>query len=299
MTAAPPKRVLPKAFCNGRIMAFDDIHVSPLDRGFLFADSVYEVIPCYQRTAFQLKPHIARLRRSLSAVGIESPYSDAEWTHHIAALIEANSAAHQQLYLQVTRGADTERNPLISAHTAPTVIMFAQPLTPATRAAITQQSGIALISYPDLRWSRCDIKANGLLPNILARQQAHEHGAQEALLIRDGWVTEGSNSNVFVVHDGNIHTPPLNHQILGGVTRDLVLELAGNLHIPVAESPCPESWLRTATEIWITSSTRGLVPAASLDGQPVGTAQPGPVWHQLAEAFADHLDALLAPSAQR
>lgn len=291
--------MLSNAFFNGRILPFDTIHVSPLDRGFLFADSVYEVIPCYQRTAFGLARHIERLERSLEAVGISNPYTTTQWHSHIDALIAANPAQHQQLYLQVTRGVDCERNPVTNPDTRPTVIMFAQSLTPATREAIMQQQGVALVSCPDNRWSRCDIKANGLLPNILARQYAQEHGAQEAVMIRDGWVTEGSNSNVFLVHDGNIHTPPRNNLILGGVTRDQVLELAADQQIPVAESPCPASWLHTASEIWVTSSTRGLVPATTLDAQPIGNGQPGPVWRQLARAFADYLDTLLIPTAGR
>ena len=251
-----------------------------LDRGFLFADGVYEVIPVYGRRAFALDRHLARLARSLRELAIANPHDDAAWTALVHQLIEANvpSAGTEQLvYLQVTRGAPAKRAHTFPLDTPPTVIGMSNALPAPDPAAL--RDGVAALTLADARWARCDIKSIALLPNVLATQAAREALCNEAILHRDGRVTEGSSSNVFAVLGDTVVTPAKGHEILPGVTRDLLIELLRAAGIAVQERRLTLAELRSAGEIWLTSSSREVLPVTTLDGAPIGGGKPGPLWH--------------------
>ena len=266
------------AFLNGSFAPLDSVCISPLDRGFLFGDGVYEVIPCYRGKLFRLEQHLDRLERSLAAIRIENPYSKDAWMSLFSELLENNGGGDQLLYLQITRGVAPRDHAF--PQTQPTVFAMARPWkrdeNPASANAITDH---------DNRWHRCDIKSIALLGNVLLRQAAVEEGAVENVLIRDGHVTEGAASNVFVVLDGVIKTPPKGPLILNGVTREVVLELMQDIGMVGGEFPISEKDLKNAEEIWVTSSSMELKPVVELDGVRVGGGQPGPKWMELFAAF--------------
>ncbi len=274
----------PIVYLNGQYLAESDAHISIYDRGFLFGDGVYEVIPFYQGHGFRLQEHLDRLQRSLDAVGI---VSDVAWKAVCQELVRRNPGEHQAVYLHITRGADTSRRHQPATPLKPTCLAFSYPISMALSAPLDQVQGIAAITTPDLRWARCDIKATTLLPNIMALQEALGAGAQEALMVRDGFLTEGSACNLFVISDGTIRTPRRGPWILGGTTRDLVLQLAREAAIDCVEEDVSLQSARHCGEIWISSSTRGVIPVLTLDGQPVGDGRPGPVWRRMAERFVD------------
>ncbi len=275
-------------YLDGALVKADEARISPLDRGFLFADGIYEVIPVYGGTPFRLTDHLARLERSLAAVEIDNPRDREQWQALFDELIRLNGGGNQALYLQITRGAAKGRDHgFPSAPLEPTVFVMSLPVSVPAADTPDSATGVAAVTRDDIRWSRCDIKSVSLLPNILLRQQALEAGASEAILVRDGFVTEGSASNVFVVSEDGIATPPRSHAILGGITRDLVLELCHEHGLPAAEREVPESELRRAREIWLTSSTKEVVPVVTLNGAPVGEGRPGDQWKQLARHYVD------------
>ncbi len=271
-------------FLNGQYLAESDAHISIYDRGFLFGDGVYEVIPFYQGQGFRLQEHLDRLQRSLDAVGI---VCDIPWKTVCQALVGRNSGEHQAVYLHVTRGADRCRRHQVVTSLEPTCLAFSYPIHMALSAPLDQVQGISAITTADLRWSRCDIKATTLLPNIMALQEAFNQGAQEALMVRDGLLTEGSACNLFVISDGVIRTPRRGPWILGGTTRDLVQQLAQEAAIDWVEEDVPLERARQCDEIWISSSTRGVIPVLMLDEQVVGDGKPGPVWRRVAEGFVN------------
>lgn len=262
-------------------MPLAQAQVSLLDRGFLFADGIYEVIPVYGGRAFALGAHLARLARSLRELAIANPMDDVAWAALIHQLIEANrpsAGADQLVYLQVTRGAPARRAHVFPADTAPTVIGMSNALPAADPAALRE--GVAALTLADARWARCDIKSIALLPNVLATQAAREAGCNEAILHRDGRVTEGSSSNVFAVLGNTVVTPAKGPEILPGVTRDVLVELLRGDGLKVEERRIDLGELRSAGEIWITSSSREVLPVTRLDGKPVGDGKPGAVWHK-------------------
>lgn len=265
-------------FLNGEFLAAENAQVSVLDRGFLLGDGVYEVIPVYNALPFRLKEHLQRLQRSLNGVRMANPYSDEKWADIIAQLVKQNGDGDQAVYLQVTRGV-APRDHVFPEGVEPTAFVMTNPIKPLPEWF--KKDGIKAITVKDIRWAQCDIKAITLLPNSLLRQQAQDAGAQEALLIRDGYMTEGSASNSYAVIDGVIFTAPKDEKVLPGITRDLVLELADAAGIPYREEAVTAEQLKSAEEIWISSSTRELLPVTSLDGQPVGGGKPGPLWQQL------------------
>ncbi|MTI64520.1 D-amino-acid transaminase [Methylophaga sp.] len=265
-------------FLNGEYLPADQARVSVLDRGFLLGDGVYEVIPVYQGLPFCLKEHLQRLQRSLDGVRMANPYSLDEWSEIIARLVKENDGDNQAVYLQVTRGV-APRDHVFPEGVEPTAFVMTNPIKPLP--AWYKQEGIKAITVNDIRWAQCDIKAITLLPNSLLRQQAQDVGAQEAILIRDGYMTEGSASNSYAVLDGVIYTAPKDEKVLPGITRDVVLALAQAANIPYREQAVSAEQLKQADEIWISSSTRELLPVTSLDGAPVGGGKPGPVWQQL------------------
>ncbi|MCX7172735.1 MAG: D-amino acid aminotransferase [Proteobacteria bacterium] len=268
-----------KVYLNGEMVALNEARISVMDRGFLFGDGVYEVIPVYSRRPFRLFEHLRRLQRSLDGIRLANPHTDDEWTALIKRLIAATDADEQQIYLQVTRGADTVRNHAFPKVTVPTVFMKCDPLIPPHRQEF--ELGIAAVSASDNRWLRCDIKSTSLLANCLLRQQAEDAGCIETLLFRDGFLSEASASNVFVVRDGVLVAPPKTHLILPGITYDVVLELATRHGLSHELRDVTEAEVRLASEIWICSSTREVRAVVSLDGRSIGTGRPGPVYEKM------------------
>jgi D-alanine transaminase len=261
-------------YLNGEFLPPEEARVSAFDRGFIFGDGVYEVIPVFGRRLFRLPHHLARLDRSLKEIGLANPLNATQWEAVFARLIRECDAADQSVYLQVTRGV-APRDHAFPANLRPTVFAYAQPLKVPTADVLA--AGLTAITAADNRWLRCDIKAISLLPNALLRQQAIARGGAEAILLRDGLVTEGAASNVFVVWHGTICTPPKSPFILPGITRDLVLELATANRLPAREEALPEAALYQAEEIWLTSSMREIVPVTRLNDRPVGNGKPGPL----------------------
>lgn len=282
-------RQLPTAYLNGRMLPLDQAHISPLDRGFLFGEGVYEVIAAYAGVPFHLAAHLERLRRSCELLGFAVPDTDA-LGGALAELVRANGGGDQAIYLQITRGAgDAPRHHLVPAASSPTVFAMCQTLPP--RDAAIARDGVAAITAADERWARCEIKSTSLLANVLARQAAHERGAVEAILIRDGEVTEGSTSSVFAVHGGGVTLPPPHAAILPGTTAELVLALLARAGVSVRRAPIALDALRGADEIWLSSTTRGVLPVCRLDGEPVGAGAPGPLWRRLDALYVEAVEA--------
>ena len=259
-------------------MPAEQAQVSVLDRGFLLGDGVYEVIPVYNGLPFRLTEHLLRLERSLNGIRMTNPHTSEKWAEIIHHLVQQNGYGDQAVYLQVTRGV-APRDHVFPEGVEPTSFVMTNPIKPLPEWY--KQDGIKAITVKDIRWAQCDIKAITLLPNSLLRQQAQDVGAQEALLIRDGYMTEGSASNSYAVINGVIYTAPKDEKVLPGITRDLILELATAAGIPYVEEAVSLSQLQQADEIWISSSTRELLPVTTLDSVPVGSGKPGPVWQQL------------------
>jgi D-alanine transaminase len=273
---------LPIASFNGNFMPLADVRVSPLDRGFLFGDSVYEVIPVYAGESFLLDAHLDRLERSLREVRIRNPLDRAGWVDLIRGLVQRNGGGNVAVYLQVSRGADVGRDHCFPGdHVHPTVFGM---VTPISRNQ-TDQQGIHAITRPDQRWGRCDIKSTALLANVLARQAAREAGAGEVILVRDGQLTEGSASSVIIVEAGTLVRRPAGPEVLPGTTTDAVFAIARQCGLGCRDEPVSEERLRRADEIWIAAATRSIAPVVQLDGRPVGSGKPGPVWHKVAAAF--------------
>ncbi len=281
-------------YLNGVFLPIDQACVPVLDRGFLFGDGVYEVIPVYGGNLFRLEQHLQRLDHSLAGVRIGNPMSRTLWRDTLDELVERNGGGDQSIYFQVTRGAAPKRDHAFPANVLPTVFMMSTPLAPLP--ADLAQNGIAAITLADIRWQMCDIKAITLLPNVLLRQEALDKGAAEAILLRDGLAVEGAASNLFIVKDGAIITPPKGPQLLPGITRDLILELAAAHQVPHRETVITEAELRAADEIWLTSSTREILPVTRLDGQAVSGGKPGPVWARMIGLYQDYKRTLGAKS---
>ena len=274
------------AYFDGEFGPLEDIRISPLDRGFMFGDGVYEVIPVYAGRLFRAGAHLDRLERSLAEIRIEDPLGRAGWSALLEGLVERNGGGHQAVYLQVTRGA-APRDHAFPGGVAPTVFAMTR-----VTGVDSDTSPLQAVTRPDIRWTRCDIKSVALLPNVLMRQEAQDAGASEAIMLRDGMLTEGTSSNVFVVLGDSLRTPPKSPHILGGITRDLILELARSADIECQEVPVTEAELRAAREIWVSSSTKEVVPVIRLDGDPVGEGVPGPLWeriHGLYQEFKQRL----------
>lgn len=259
--------------------------VSVFDRGFIFGDGVYEVIPVFGRRLFRLTPHLARLEKSLTGIRLPNPYSVDQWETIFKRLIEDNDAEDQYIYLEITRGV-APRDHAFPTDTQPTVFAYSQVLT--YPPAETLVGGIAAITTQDIRWQRCDIKSIALLANALLRQQAIDQDAAEAILLRDGDVTEGAASNIFIVESGCMITPPKGQYILPGITRDMVLELARTHALACSEETISAARLLTADEIWMTSSTREILPITQLNHQPVGSGKPGPLFARMLNLYKEY-----------
>jgi D-alanine transaminase len=272
------------AYLNGEFLPLDQARVSALDRGFIFGDGVYEVIPVYSRRPFRLPEHLRRLQRSLDAIRLGNPMTDVEWTRLIHDLVARHAGEDQSVYLQVTRGV-ARRDHAFPKEAKPTVFMMSSPLVTPAREQI--ENGVPCITATDYRWLRCDVKSVSLLANCLLRQQAAEAGAVEVVLFRDGCLTEASASNVFVVRGGKLLAPPKNNLILPGITYDVVLELAAAKGIAVELRAIPEREVRGADELWVTSSSKEVLAVATLDGKPVGDGKPGPMFRTVHQAFQE------------
>jgi D-alanine transaminase len=274
---------LPLVWLNDRLLPLDQARISPLDRGFLFGDGVYEVLPVYGGRAYRLDAHLDRLERSLRAIRMAPPLDRAGWLAVFGPLVHGNGGGDLLLYVQVTRGAEAERSHVPRAGTPPTVFACVSPLPPQPAAAV--DCGTQAITAADLRWARCDIKSISLLGNLLHRWQAADAGASETILLREGWLTEGSTSSAHVVKAGRILTPPQTNAILPGTTGGVVRELAARAAIPSERRPVAEAELRAADEIIIASAGAGIRAVLRLDGQPVGGGQPGPVFRRIHAGF--------------
>ena len=281
-----PPYVADPVYLNGRFLPLAEAGISPLDRGFLYGDGVYEVIPVYSRKPFRIDEHLKRLQATLDGIKMANPLSVEAWKAVALKLIEAAPWDDQSIYLQVTRGADDKRDHAFPpASVPPTACAFASPLV--TTPAEVRAKGVAAITVPDLRWSRCDLKVVSLLANVLARQQAVEQGCAEALLLRDGFMKEGAASNIFIVKDGVLIAPPKTHLMLPGITYDVIIELAEQHQQPLVVREISEAELRAADEVWMTSSTKEILAIATLDGKPVGTGKPGPYAEQMWQWYQD------------
>jgi D-alanine transaminase len=262
-------------YLNGTYLPLQEAKVSVLDRGFLFGDGVYEVIPVYGGRIFRAQEHLIRLKNSLQGIRLQNPYTDAEWLAIFAPFLDKSK--DQYFYLQITRGVAPKRDHAFPEQVQPTVFVMCSDILPFAGKA----TGIKAITLEDTRWDLCHIKAITLLANILLRQAALDTGNAEAILLKHGEVTEGAASNVFAVIDGVLVTPLNNGAILAGITRDVILELAKRNGIPCREQKITLEALQGASEIWATSSTREIIPIVSLDGKPVGDGKPGALYQQM------------------
>ena len=259
-------------FLNGKYIPLEKACIHVMDRGFIFADGVYEVIPVFNQRIFRLDEHLQRLNKSLKAVYIENPYDNSAWHDILNTLVANDSVPDKSLYVQVTRGI-SERNHDTDTGTSPTVFVMCKPIQ-----NVNYDSGINAITHDDIRWQYCHIKAITLLPSVMLRHLASGKGAREAILIRENLVTEGAASNVFVVQGNTVKTPPDNGFVLPGITRNLLIELLNDADIDCKQSQITQSELQDADEIWITSSTWEIVPVINLDSRLVGDGVPGKFW---------------------
>jgi len=272
----------PIVYLNGSFVPLPDAKVSVLDRGFIFGDGVYELVPVYAREPFRLPHHLARLQRSLDGIGLANPHSNAQWEAIIRDLIARQPFADQGVYFQITRGA-AKRDHTFPQGVPPTVFMMSNPLATPTREQV--ERGVAVVTAEDNRWHRCDLKTISLLGNVLMRQLAAERGAVETVMFRDGFLTEASASNVLVVIGGEIVVPPKDNLILPGITYDAAVEFAAEARVPVVTRPVPKAEALAADEMWLTSSTKEVLAVTTVDGTPFAGGRPGPVFRKVWDVF--------------
>ncbi|WP_299180260.1 aminotransferase class IV [uncultured Neptuniibacter sp.] len=271
-------------YLNGQFIPEEEAKISVFDRGFLFGDSVYEVIPYYRGVGFRLEEHIERLGHSLRAVRIKN---ECNWHAIMDQLVEQNGGGNLSVYLQVTRGSAGKRSHAYDNSLEPTVFACCSPIKDIWQAGADEITPLRAIVTEDLRWHRCDIKSTCLLPNILVLQQAKDEGVEEALFSRDDKLTEGSACNLFLVKRGVLFTPKRSSEILGGITRELILELADEHAIQYQEIDIDYERMLAADEVWVSSSTRGIIPVVEVDGHPIGDGNKGPVWQKMFELFTE------------
>jgi D-alanine transaminase len=274
---------MPIVYLNGEYLPLKEATVSVEDRGFLFGDGIYEVVRFYEGRPFRLEAHLHRFHRS--AQGAHLPLPDA--VSHLTSIIERvqseNNLQDAEIYIECTRGAAHPRSHPFPAEPHPTLLVMPVPIHAPPDDALTR--GLGTVTAPDIRWRRCDIKSIMLLPNIIAKQEAREQGVFEAILVRDGIITEGASTNVFAVIEGLLTTHPADHDILAGITRQVVLELAVDLELAVREEPFAVDQLYRAQEVFLTSTTLEVQPVTQIDGRSVGNGRPGVVTMRLHEAF--------------
>ncbi len=266
-------------YLNGEYLPQTQARVSVLDRGFLFGDGVYEVIPVFGGEPLRLNEHLERLQRSMDRVGLQNPLSISEWNDVFQTLLERNPGGDRSIYLQVTRGVSPVRDLSVTEDTAPTVFVMVNDIKPVEYD--TLERGIEAITVDDFRWKACDIKSVSLIANVMIRLHANRSSVVDAIMVRDGLLTEGTASNVFMVHDNVIATPPKSECLLPGITRDLVIELARANGFIIEERDIRESELETADEIWLTSSTREIAPVVKINEHTVGNGVAGECWKKM------------------
>ena len=275
----------PIAHFNGQLLPLDRISISPLDRGFIFGDGVYEVIPVYDGVMLRGREHFERLQRSMDEIRLENPHTVDEWLGLVEKLL-AHHPGNQSVYIQVTRGVPTKRDHALPKGLTPTVFMMCYPLASPTREQV--ENGVACVTARDFRWEKCHIKSTSLLGNVLARQLSADVGATETILLRDGFLTEASASNVFVVKGGVVAAPPRDNLILLGITYDLLVRLAAEGTVKLEIRPIPEGELRAADEVWLTSSTKEVLAVTQLDGRPVADGKPGATFRRMHALYQEH-----------
>jgi D-alanine transaminase len=269
-------------YLNGKFLPLGEAKVSVLDRGFIYGDGVYEVIPVYQRQPYRLPAHLGRLQRSLDGIRLANPHRDAEWETIVRDLIAMQPFDDQGVYLQVTRGA-AKRDHAFPQDAVPTVFLMSNPLPVLSREQV--EGGVAVVTAVDERWLHCDLKTISLLGNVLARQFAVDRGAIETVMFRDGYLSEASASNVLIVKGGTIVAPPKDNLILPGITYDATLELARDGGLPFAIRPVTKEEALAADEMWLSSSTKEVLAVTTLDGKPFSGGKPGPVYRRMFSLF--------------
>jgi D-alanine transaminase len=283
-------------FLNGKFMPIEEARVPVLDRGFIFGDGVYELVPVYSRVPFRMDEHLARLERSLAAVRIRNPYSRAEWREIILQLVDKQAFEDQGIYFQVTRGV-AKRDHSFPKDAAPTVFLMSNPLVCPPQELV--QRGATAVTAVDNRWLRCDIKSISLIGNCLLRQVSADAGAVETILFRDGKLTEASASNVFVVRGGVILSPPKSNLILPGITYDVIAELAQAAGLPFEFRDVSEAEVRSADEVWVTSSSKEVLAITTLDGKPVGAGVPGPAFSNMYGLYQEFKQKVMRAGKER
>ena len=277
-------------YLNGQYLPEGEATVSVMDRGFLFGDGVYEVIPVFANKLLRLDQHLTRLQHSLDRISLVNPHSHDEWLQLFTRLLEKNAGEDRAIYLQISRGVYAKRDLAIKADYPPTVFSMVLQVTPPDIEKVS--AGISVITVDDFRWGACDIKSTSLVANVMLRQQALDANVDDAILIKNGMLSEGTASNVFLVKDKVLITPPTGHQLLSGITRDLVIEIAKNNTILVEERDISEAELLTADEIWMTSSTREIDPVIRLNGQTVASGSAGEMWQRIMNLYQQYKQVL-------
>jgi len=268
-------------YLNGDFLEQDKAFVSVLDRGFLLGDGIYEVIPAFNGKLFRLEQHLQRLQNSLDAIHLVNPLQNNEWENVLRQIVEKNGRGNLSIYLQITRGV-AARDHTFPENTHPTVYIMSNPITPVKDKIRT---GVSAITKDDPRWQHCHIKTISLLANVLLKQEAAQQGREEAILIKDNLLTEGAASNIFIVKDGCIKTPAKSQYILGGITRDLIVELAHINQINCIETAITKTDLFAADEIWLSSSTKEILAVTQLNEQTIGSGLPGPMWQKMTRIY--------------
>ena len=281
------------AYLNGHFVPLKDAHISPLDRGFLFGDGVYEVIPVYNGKPFCLEAHIDRLNQSLLGIRLPFPHTKASLQAILETLVEKNGGQDQLIYLQVTRGADTTRDHHFPNAIPPTLFAYSYPKIYPSKEE--QSKGIKVITVKDMRWKNCHIKTTARIAYVLMLQQAKDQGCDEGIIMNTGYALEGTTSNVFIVRHGVMITPPQTSLILNGITRDCVLSLAEKNKMPYRETKISERELLNADEMWVTGSGRGISPVIEFNGNSVGNGKAGPIWNTIWDLYARDINKLSLP----
>ena len=271
------------AYLNGKYQQADACTISPLDRGFLFGDGVYEVLPVYHGAIFRCDDHLHRLNHSLNNIGIDNPQTNEQWEAIFSELISRCGLSELSIYLQISRGPAPMRLHIPTDDIHPTVFAMTMPARATFDEEIKQ--GVSVMTTDDIRWARCDIKSTSLLANVMLSMQTRKQGFYEAIMIHEGYVTEGASSNIFIVTEGRLSTPPLSNKILPGITRQVVMEMARLLRVSCKEKVLTREDLLHADEIWLTSSTRNIVPVTRVDEQQIGDGKPGSLWQKFSEVL--------------
>ena len=285
MNSPPPPLALPIAYVNGEFVAVEEARISPFDRGFIFGDGVYEVIPVYDGKPLRLREHLLRLQRSMDFVDLHNPYALEQWQTLIAQLVSKNGGGNVGVYIQVTRGV-AKRDFAPPKGIAPTVFMMANTLPTPTRELY--EKGLSCVSLDDFRWERCHVKATSLLGAVLLKHETNQQNADECVLFRNGYLTESSASNICAVKNGVILCPPKDNLILPGITYDLMMELATKASLPLEVRRVSRKEVRGADELWLTSSTKEVIAITTLDGKPVGKGKPGAMFWKMFELFQEY-----------